>query len=259
MGPSFGEAEQSIQATGKDVYLVVDLSASMDATDVVPSRIEKVKHEINKITSQIGNNRIGLIVYSNQPYVQSPLTYDKSGLQLFIQTLSTSLLPQSGSNVCDALALVSDKILRDTLSNDRNKMIVLFSDGEQNFSCSNNLYNDIRRYGIDLFVVGVGTMNGSSIPTESGYLLDKNGNRVISRLNKIFLTNIVNQSRGLYFSLNNDLNEIPQLIDKINATFNKRVDMRTIAVTSDKYYYFLGLGLLFLLLDIIFTIRTFKL
>lgn len=259
MGPSFGEAEQSVQASGKDVYLVVDLSASMDATDVVPSRLERVKHEINKITAQIGNNRIGLIIYSNQPYVQSPLTYDKSGLQLYIQTLSTSLLPHSGSNACDALTMVSQKILTDTLSNDRNKIIVLFSDGEQNFNCSNNLYNNIRRYGIDLYVVGVGTSNGSSIPVGNDYLVDNNGKRVVSRLDKVFLKNIAEQSRGRYFSLNNDVNEIPQLIEQINSTFNKMVDMRTIAVTSDKYYYFLGLGLVFLLLDIIFTIRTFKL
>ncbi len=259
MGPSFGEAEQSVQATGKDVYFLVDLSASMNATDVVPSRLEKVKYEMTKMASQIGSNRIGLVIYSNEAYVQSPLTYDKSALSLFIHTLNTSLLPHSGSNVCDALELVNHKILQDTLANDRNKMIVLFTDGEQNFSCSGNIYNNIRRYGIDLFIVGVGTLNGSSIPDGEGYLNDQHGRRVISRLDKSFLTKMADQTKGAYFSLNNDVNEIPALTDKINATFNKRVDMRTIAVTSDKYYYFLGLGLLFLLLDVIFTIRTFRL
>jgi len=259
MGPSFGETEQNIQASGKDVYFLVDLSASMDATDVVPTRLEKAKYELTKLAAQIGNNRLGLVVYSNQPYIQSPLTYDRSALNLFIQTLNTSLLPNSGSNVCDALELITTRILQDTLANDRNKMIVLFTDGEQNFSCSGNLYNNIRRYGIDLFIVGVGTTNGSSIPAGDSYLNDVNGNRVISRLDKSFLKKMADHARGTYFSLNNDVNDIPALKDKINATLNKRVDMRTVAVTSDKYYYFLGLGLLFLLLDVIFTIRTFRL
>ena len=115
LGPSFGEAERELEAQGKDIYLLVDLSKSMNATDVSPTRLEKVKFEINKLLTSNINNRIGLIVFSNDAYTQSPLTYDQAAFNLYVQSLQTDLLPGSGTNVCSALELAYPKIAQDKL------------------------------------------------------------------------------------------------------------------------------------------------
>src|SRR5215217_4854289 len=130
LGPSFGEADRQIQSKGKDIFMIVDLSKSMDAADVTPSRLEKVKFEINRFVQNEVANRIGIIIFSNDAFIHVPLTYDRAALELFIQSLQTDLLPTSGTNVCPAVELAFNKLVNSTDPTGRSKMIVLFTDGE---------------------------------------------------------------------------------------------------------------------------------
>lgn len=259
-GPFLGETERSIQAQGKDIYFLVDLSQSMNATDVAPSRLEKVKFEINKIipNSQSGE-RFAIIVFSNNAYVQSPLTYDDKALALFVQTMQTSLLPQSGSNPCSALQMGYEKISKEAATIKSAKILVLFTDGEYENSCSSELLNNIRRLGIRVMIVGVGTPNGSSIKSNGQLLKDKNDQLVISKLDRSALKKLGNQTNGVYFEINNQLNEISKLVTEINSVSGTLVDTRVISVLNNRYYYFLGFALLFMIFDILITIRTFRL
>jgi len=110
LGPSFGESNQEIQSVGKDIYIAVDLSTSMNAFDVQPSRLEKVKFELKKIVAAFNSDRIGLIIFSSEAYVQCPLTFDQSALNLFIETLQTNLLESNGTDFAPALSLALDKL-----------------------------------------------------------------------------------------------------------------------------------------------------
>lgn len=259
LGPSFGEAGREVQAEGKDIYLLTDLSRSMDATDVVPSRLEKVKYEVTRLISNAGNNRFGLIVFSNDAFVQAPLTFDQPALELFVQSLHTDLLPRSGTNLCSALELAYQKLLNDPTAANHAKMIVLVTDGENTGTCSAHLYNNIRRFGIGLYIVGVGTRSGSSIPDNGKVLRTKNNEVVITKLNPAALQKLAEQTNGSYYEVNNETNEIPRLIADINAASGKLIDSRTVTVTSNKYYYFLGAALLLLIIDVLVTVRTFRL
>ena len=259
LGPSFGEADQAIQSKGKDIYVLVDLSKSMDATDVTPSRLEKVKFEINRFVQNQHSNRIGLIVFSNDAFVQVPLTYDGAALELFIQSLQTNLLPTNGTNICGAAQLAYEKLVSGSDPSGRSKMIVLFTDGENKSDCRGSFYNNIRRFGIGLYVAGVGTKNGSSIPSEGKPLKDQKDNLVISKLDDDFLQTLATNSKGFYYELNNEKNEISRMITDINNADGTLVDTRTVTVVSNKYYYFLGAALFLLLLDVLITIRTFRL
>jgi Ca-activated chloride channel family protein len=259
LGPSFGEADLAIQSKGKDIYVLVDLSKSMDATDVTPSRLEKVKFEINRFVQNQHSNRIGLIVFSNDAFIQLPLTYDVAALELYIQSLQTDLLPKNGTNICGAIQLAYEKLVSGNDPSGRSKMIVLFTDGESKNDCRNALYNNIRRFGIGIYVAGVGTKNGSSIPSNGKTLKDESGNLVISKLDGGFLQTVATNSKGLYYQLNNEKNEISSMITDINNADGTLIDTRTVTVASNKYYYFLGAALFLLLLDVLITIRTFRL
>ena len=259
LGPSFGEAERDLQSQGKDIYLLVDLSKSMDANDVSPTRLEKVKFEINHFLDAMGMNRIGLIVFSNEAYTQSPLTYDRAALNLYVQSLQTDLLPGSGTNLCSPLELAYLKISQDEASADKSKILVLFTDAEKKADCNASLFNNIRRFGIRLFVVGVGTPEGSFIRTNDTVLKDEDGESVTTRLQETVLKNLVQQSQGKAYRIDNKKNELTSMIHDINSIEGQVIDRRQVAVVSNKYYYFLAIALGLLVLDLLITVRTFRL
>ncbi|TDE15314.1 VWA domain-containing protein [Dyadobacter psychrotolerans] len=259
LGPSFGEADQEVSAKGKDIYLIVDLSKSMDAADVNPSRLEKVKFEMNHFIQNQKASRIGIIVFSNDAFVQVPLTYDAAALELFIQSLQTDLLPTSGTNICSATELAYNKLMNGTDPTGRSKMMVLFSDGESKNDCSRSLFNNLRRFGIGIYVVGVGTINGISLRSQGKTLMDENEKIVISKLDENFLQSFSSNTKGKYYELNNAKNDVGQMINDVSKAEGTLVDSRTVTVVSNKYYYFLGAALILILLDVLITIGTFRL
>ena len=127
LGPNFGIKEEKVEVVGKDIMIAVDLSESMNANDIQPSRIEKVKFEIKKIVDEFSGDRIGIIMFSGEAFVQCPLTYDKNALNLFVETLNTGLVPNSGTDFGPPLELGLSK-LQDENSGDndfKSKIIIL--------------------------------------------------------------------------------------------------------------------------------------
>lgn len=259
LGPSFGETDREIQAKGKDIFLVVDLSKSMDAADVTPSRLEKVKFELNRFVQNERSNRIGIVIFSNDAFIHVPLTYDRAALELFIQSLQTDLLPTSGTNICGAVELAFSKLMNAADPTGRSKMMVIFTDGENSSTCSNTLYNNIRRFGVGVYAVAVGTKIGISIQQNGKQLMDENGKLVISKMDETFLKGLATATRGTFYELNNTKNDIHKLVSNIDQAEGTLVDSRTVTVVSNKYYYFLGAALILILLDVLITIGTFRL
>ena len=259
LGPSFGESERELEARGKDIFLLVDLSKSMDAADVSPTRLEKVKFEIDRLLESAGNSRIGLIVFSNEAFAQSPLTYDRAALKLYVQSLQTELLPGDGSNPCSAIELAYSKIIQDQAASDKAKVMMLFTDGEGDADCDASLFNDIRRFGLQLFVIGVGTVTGSAIVTDNTILKDEDGETVITKLSEESVRDIARATNGKDYRVTNELNQIPKALEDMKAVEGQLIDSRRVTVVSNKYFYFLAVALGLLLLDILITVRTFRL
>ncbi len=259
LGPSFGESARELEARGKDVYLLVDLSKSMDAGDVSPTRLEKVKFEINGLLEALPSSRMGLIVFSNEAFTQSPLTYDHAALNLYVQSLQTDLLPGSGSNPCASLELAYSKLSMDAAASDKAKVMLLFTDGERRADCDASLFNDIRRFGFYLFVVAVGTTTGSAIVTNNEIMKDEDGETVITKVDEDAVQDLAGATNGNYYRVTNELNQLPKALDDMNAIKGQLVDSRQVAVVSNKYYYFLAAALGLLLLDVLITVRTFRL
>lgn len=259
LGPSFGESESELKAQGKDIYILVDLSRSMDATDVSPTRLEKVKFEINRLLNATLNNRIGLIVFSNEAFTQSPLTYDLAALNLYIQSMQTDLLPKNGTDLCSGLELAYSKMIKDVSATNKSKVLILFTDGERSAECNASLFNNLRRFGFRLFIIGVGTPKGSSIKDGNGFLLDDDGKIVISKMDQGAMQDLANQTNGSFYQVNNETNEVARAVDDINTIEGQLIDSRRVTVVSNKYYYFLAVALGLLILDVLITVRTFRL
>lgn len=259
LGPSFGVNEIEAQATGKDIYLVFDLSRSMDAIDIEPTRLEKTKFELIKNLNILRSDRIGLLVFSSEAFTHTPLTYDKDALELFIQKLNTNLFVNSGTNINSAFELVLKKFITNKSSNNRKaRVIVLISDGEDFGQIDSNIILELKRNNINLLTLGVGTLNGGEISDGLDFKKDKDGNEVISKLNANYLINLTKSLNGKYFQLTNQDNEVAQMLKEADKVDSNWVDTRKMTVANNKYYYFVLLALILMVVDILVTVRTIK-
>lgn len=262
LSPSFGGIKKEIKSIGKDIYIAVDLSKSMDAFDIQPSRLVKVKYELKNIIKAFSSDRIGIVIFSSEAFLQCPLTYDQSALSLFIETLNTRLVPREGTDLAPALNLALKKQTgtENTTTKKQSKVIIIISDGEDFGENTKAIAHDIKKNNIKLFTLGVGTKEGSKIPLRGGFKRDKDGKVVISKLNSASLKELARITGGSYFEINKTRNDITRLINAINQIEGELRDTRKTDVSANKYYWFLILALLpFMVADVLFTVKVIKL
>jgi len=260
LGPSFGESTREIQSVGKDIILAVDLSQSMNANDVQPSRLEKVKFELKNIIEAFSSDRIGLVIFSSEAFVQCPLTYDQNALNLFIETLHSGLVPRTGTDLGPALKISLEKLNDENspLTQQKSKVIILISDGEDFGDETQEILETIKEYNIKLFTLGVGTERGSKILTPRGFKKDKDGNDVVTKLNSRGLKSLANSTNGKYYEINSNKNDIERLINNINQIEGELREARQVDVSANKYFFFLLAGLVLLLLDSMLNFKTIR-
>ncbi len=258
LGPSFGDNKKEVNIVGKDIMILVDLSESMNADDIKPTRLEKVKFEMKKIIDQFSSDRIGIIMFSSEAYVQCPLTYDKNALNLFIETLNTGLVPNSGTDFGPALELSLSK-LEDENSNNKeinSKVIILISDGEDFGEDTESSLEQIKSSSIKLFSVGIGSIQGSKILLGNGkFKKDNEGNDVVTKLNSNSLKETASYTGGKYFEISSEINQTDNLISEILNIKGDYIESKTVDVTENKYFYFLFSALILMMIDFIFSFK----
>lgn len=261
LGPTFGDAKREIKSVGKDIMFCVDLSKSMDAFDVQPTRLEKIKFEMKKIVGAFNSDRLGVIIFSSEAFMQCPLTYDQNALNLFIETMNTNLVPSSGTDFGPPLKMALAKLdEQDGPSNQqKSKVIVLISDGEDFGEETEEIAREVEDRGFKLFTLGVGTEQGSQIATSrGGYKTDQQGNTVVSKLNPASLKNLASKTDGQYFEINESRNDVNKLINAINKIEGQVRDARLVDVSANRYFYFLLAALILVVLDVMISVRTVR-
>lgn len=258
LGPSFGDSKKEIKSVGKDIMICVDLSKSMDAFDVQPTRLEKIKYEMKRIVEAFNSDRVGVIIFSSEAFMQCPLTYDQNALNLFIETMNTSLVPSSGTDFGPPLQMALDKLQNQEgpSTQQKSKVIILISDGEDFGENTNDIAKEIEDKGIKLFTLGVGTEKGGNILAGRSYKTDAQGNAVVSKLNPAELKSLASKTNGQYFEINENKNDVSRLINTIGKIEGELRDARMVDVSANRYYYFLLAALVILVLDLLIDVKT---
>jgi Ca-activated chloride channel family protein len=261
LGPSFGDTSREVKAIGKDIMICIDLSESMNAADIQPSRLEKVKFELKNLVEAFNSDRIGLIIFSSESFIQCPLTYDQGALNLFIETLGTSLVPNAGTDFGPPIEMAFEKLSGEEASSaeQKSKIVILISDGEDFGDNTLNNAAQLEEDGIKLFTLGVGTETGSKIRTNYGFKTDRDGREVVSMLNSKDLKTLAIKTGGKYFEINESSNDIERLISAINGIEGELKDARVIDISANKYYYFIALALLLVCFDFLVGFKAVKL
>jgi Ca-activated chloride channel family protein len=260
MAPSFGDIKKEIKAVGKDIYILVDLSQSMNVRDIQPSRLEKVKFELKRVTEAFNSDCIGLIIFSSDAFVQCPLTFDLGALNLFIETLSTNLVPVAGTDFSTALDLTLKRFKNSkTVTKDnKSKVVILISDGEDFGDETENAADELENYGVKVFTLGVGTEEGGKVPGDNGFKHDDNGKVAISRLNSDALKKLAKVTGGKYYEINERRNDVNRMINDIGNIEGELRDVKTVDASANKYFYFLFVAMVFIILDVLITVKTIK-
>lgn len=259
LGPSFGEADIDLTTAGRDVFIIIDISRSMDAEDIVPTRLERVKYDVQQLCDTLSADRFGLILTASESFVLSPLTADHDALQQFTRDIHTSEGSAGGTVLCRAIELARQKLLSDPSTRQHAKAIVLFSDGENFGPCDRAGLVRLRSVGIPLITVGAGTDAGASIRAGRDFVRDNDRRIVRSRLNRSFLQELARDGRGQYVETDVNGRHTDELVSILQSTKGRVLDQQRMAISTNKYYYFVLVALGLIALDLIVTVRTFRL
>ncbi|MCU0384277.1 MAG: VWA domain-containing protein [Cyclobacteriaceae bacterium] len=260
LGPSFGSAKKEVKSVGKDIMICVDLSKSMDAFDIQPSRLEKIKFEMKRIVNAFNSDRVGVIIFSSEAFMQCPLTFDQNALNLFIETMNTGLVPGGGTDFGPPLQMALKKLsdAENSITQPKSKVIILISDGEDFGEETDDALSEVEQNNIKLFTLGIGTEKGGNIATGNGIKLDKSGQAVVTKLNSSSLKELAQKTGGQYHEINEERNDVPRLIQAVSKIEGQFRDARTIDVSANKYFYFLLAALVLLVADVLINIRTVR-
>lgn len=252
VNPKIGTKLETVKREGVDIVFAVDVSKSMLAEDISPSRLDKAKRIVSEIINNLGSDRIGIIAYAGSAVPQLPITTDYSAAKMFLSNLNTDMLSSQGTAIDDAIRLA--KTYYDDVEQ-TNRVLVIISDGEDHTGGAGKLAEEATKEGIKTYTIGVGTTKGSTIPikrrgiTES-FKRDSQGEVVITKLNEKTLKEIALEGNGEYI----DGKVTEKAVEFIKAqlgTMNKtEFEAKKFSEFQDQFQWFLALGILLLLLDV---------
>lgn len=205
---------EKISRQGIDIMIALDVSRSMLAEDVKPSRLEKSKQFISKLMNKLENDRVGLVIFAGRAYMQMPLTSDHTAAGLYVSNAGPDAVPTQGTVIDDALKVCNSGF---NAKDKKYKAVVLITDGEDHDEDAVKTAKQLAQNGVIINTIGVGTTQGSPIlnPITAESRRDLHGNVIISRLNEQELTDIAHEAGGTY----QQLNDIETSVNKITAQF----------------------------------------
>jgi len=259
-GPRIGSRLQEVEHKGREIIIALDVSNSMLAEDILPSRLERSKQMINRMVDRMSNDKIGLIVFAGDAYTQIPITDDYPSVKMFLSGAGPDMVSKQGTAIGSAIHLAvrsfsSDEEERMAGEGVPSRAVVVITDGENHEDDAVGEASLAAEKGIKVYTVGLGDPNGVPIPLSPGSSAtrrDREGNVVVSKLNEKLLKEVAAEGRGAYIKGD----RINSLIDELDKLERAELLTRVFAEFAERFQYFAGFALLFLVLE--FFIRSRK-
>jgi Ca-activated chloride channel family protein len=256
--PQVGTKIENVKQTGIDIYVVLDVSLSMQAQDIKPSRLEKAKFEISNLVQKLGGDRIGLIVFAGEPFVQFPLTSDYSAANLFLSAADVSTVPEQGTAIAAAINLATKSF---DYSAKTEKVIVVFTDGEDHEGNLQDAIDMAKENGVTIYTVGLGSPDGVPIPVyngqgqQTGFKTDNKGNIVLTKLDEAALKEIASGTNGQYLRGTNGRDELDTIYKDLSKIKKTEFGEKKVTDYEDRFYYFLAAAIVLLIIEFFVTER----
>lgn len=250
VNPKFGTRIETVKRQGVDIVFAIDVSKSMLAEDIAPSRMGKAKQLASQIINNLASDRIGIVGYAGSAFPMLPITTDYSMAKMYIQDMHTDMVSSMGTALSQAIEVGSNYFDDPNTS----KVMILISDGEDHGDGISNAVAMAKDKGIKIITIGVGTPEGGQIPIKqngriAGYKKDVDGSTVITKLNDETLKEIAQKTGGT-FMYGSKTDEVLQLVDQTLQKVEKTdFESQQIADFQSQFQWFIGLALLLLIID----------
>ncbi len=252
--PQLGRELRTVKQRGIDIVLALDVSASMQATDVKPSRLEKAKHEIRRLIGKLSGDRIGLLPFAGTAFAYCPLTSDYVGANMFLDAIQPGFIPQPGT----ALARAIDAGVAMFGSEEKKyKALVLVTDGEGHDAGLKAAARRAKAAGVRVYAIGIGTAEGAPVPVVDdegrvgGYKRDESGQLVVSRLNEASLREAAELTDGAYFRATTGELELGRIYAQLQALEKREIGTREFAFYEERFQWPLGVAVALMLLELL--------
>ena len=260
VNPKIGTKMETVKREGIDIVFAMDVSKSMLAEDVAPSRLEKSKQIVSQIINQLGSDRIGIVAYAGSAFPVLPITTDYGVAKMFLQSMNTGIVSSQGTSLDEAIKLSS------TYFDDKSKtskLMILISDGEDHSEGAEEAAEEVNKLGMKIITIGVGTEKGSTIPLRRNGIVesfqrDNNNEVVVTKLNQESLTTIAKATKGGYVNGNNTKEVLEYVKNALNNIQKTEFEATQMADFQSQFQWFLGFAFALLFLDIFFLERKTK-
>jgi Ca-activated chloride channel family protein len=256
--PQVGTKVENVKQTGIDIYIILDVSLSMQAQDIKPSRLEKAKLEISNLIQKLRGDRIGLVVFAGEPFIQFPLTTDYSAANLFLTAADASTVPDQGTAIAAAINLSTKSF---NYSSKTEKVMVIFTDGEDHEGNLQDAIDEAKKNNIKIFTIGLGSPEGVPIPVLNqqgqtiGFKKDQDGNVVLTKLDETALKDIASGTGGRYMRGANDRDELDMIYKDLSGIKKTEFGEKVVTDYEDRFYYFLIPAIILLLIEFFMSER----
>jgi Ca-activated chloride channel family protein len=248
--PQIGTTLEIMKRSGLDIMIGLDISASMLAEDIKPNRLLKAKHAISSFIDRLEGDRVGLIAFAGDSFVQCPLTIDYAAAKLLLDALNVDTISQSGTEINQAIKIAASSFNQEE---DKYKVLLFFTDGEDHGKRAIEAAKAAASQGIRIYCVGVGLPNqGTPIPLRQsngelrGYKHDRNGKPIVTKLEDALLREIAQLTNGNYYQATPGEAEMDRLFAELAAIEKRKIEERQFTRYEDRFQYFLAFALLFL-------------
>ena len=246
--PQTGSKLRSTEVKGREVVLLVDVSNSMLAEDVTPSRIERTRYAISRLVERMKEERLGIVAFAEEAEVVLPITGDYKMAESMVKRLSPSLIAHQGTDIGEALevALLS---FTDSTKESKSRVVILITDGEEHNQRTEAAIEQAVAQGVMVCAIGIGTPEGTPLRINGELIEDEDGKMVVTKLGEPLLQHIAEATGGIYTRSRNDnfgLDDIISRLDEIEATELTQI---TFEEYDEQYQWFLGVALLLLVAE----------
>jgi Ca-activated chloride channel family protein len=259
-----GSKMKDVKREGADIMVCLDVSNSMLAQDLTPNRLERSKIAIENMVNKLQGDRLGIIVFAGEAYVQLPITTDYSTAKLFLDGINTKIVPTQGTNIADAINKAVESFGKDE---GKNKAIVIITDGENNEDAKESAVDaaeEASKKNIVIHTIGVGSESGVPIPNMidgvvSGFKKDNQGNTIVTKLDPKILQDISAATNGVYVQASSADIGLDNILNKIAELDKKQLESKMYSDYEDQFQWFLGAALFLLVLETFLSERISKL
>ena len=252
--PQFGSKLETVKRQGVEVMIALDISNSMLAEDVQPSRLEKAKRLVAQLVDRMQNDKVGMIVFAGDAFTQLPITSDYISAKMFLESIEPSLITKQGTAIAAAINLASRSF---TPQEGVGRAIIVITDGENHEGGVSEAIKNVTDKGIQVNVLGVGMPNGAPIPIEgtNDYRRDREGNVIVTRLNEPMCQEIAKEGKGIYVRVDNTNNAQRAISKEIDKMAKSDVETQVYTEFNEQFQAVAWLILLFLMAEMLITER----